>query len=154
MHCVVQVWMTPVIAREFIACVFCRSVAAIFRKFCTWNEITFFQKKKIHMQQSNSSCLNCNPMKSIYDIYRSTYLNMITILIYKFYSNSILKQQDIPKMWRNFSRKYTNIFVRCKSTNRSNNVLKRFDFGIELPNLTSITVHFPDHNPEKRNKGE
>lgn len=33
------------------------------------------------MQQSNSSCLNCNPMKSIYDIYRSTYLNMITILI-------------------------------------------------------------------------
>lgn len=109
------------------------------------------KKKKIHMQQSNSSCLNYNPMKFIY---RSTYLNMITILIYKFYPNSILKQQDIPKMRRNFSRKYTNIFVRCKSINRSNNVLKRFDFGIELPNLTSITVHFPDHNPEKRNKGE
>lgn len=36
-----------------------------------------------------------------------------------------------------------------------NNVLERFDFGIELPNLTSIiTVHFPDHNLEKRNKGE
>lgn len=35
-----------------------------------------------------------------------------------------------------------------------NNVLERFDFGIELPNLTSITVHFPDHNLEKRNKDE